>query len=380
MADTLLTPEQQKYQELAREFTAKYIIPVASEYDLSGEFPEFILEEAKKAGLNCMAVPKAYGGPELSSLIQAIVVEEWAYGCAGFATTLAGNGLSSYPVLIAGTDEQKKYFYPFIVNGGMGAFALTEPGAGSDVGSISTVALKEGDEYVLNGSKCFCTTGGYASVFVVFAKTDPTQGARGLSAFIVERDREGLSIGATEHKMGIRSSNTVEVIFKNVRVPADHLLDKEGEGMRIAMKTLDLARPMAGAIGLGIARRALEESIQYAKKRIDINGKPYSAHQAIQFKIADMATQIEAARQLLYYCLNRKEAGLSFSKEAAMAKALATDTAMQAAATAVEIMGEYGYSKDSVAEKLMRDAKVTQIYEGTNQVQRIVIAGELLKK
>jgi acyl-CoA dehydrogenase len=379
MLDISLTPEQQEYQKIAREFTGQYIIPVASEYDRKGEFPEFILKEVQAAGLNSMAVPKAYGGPELSSVIQSIVVEEWAYGCAGFATILGGNGLSSYPVLIAGTEEQKKYYYPFLLTGGRGAFALTEPGAGSDAGGVATVAKREGDEYVLNGNKCFCTIGSYANIFVIIASTDPSQGAKGLSAFIVERGREGLIIGAREHKMGIRCSNTVEVLLKNVRIPASHLLGKEGDGMKIAMKTLDMARPIVGSIGVGVARRALEETIKYVKERIDINGKTYASHQSIQFKVADMAIQVEAARQLVRLSLSLKEAGLPYSKEAAMAKTLASDVAMRVTAAAVEIMGEYGYSTDSVVQKLMRDAKVIQIYEGTNQIQRIVIAGQLLR-
>ncbi|UWG98090.1 acyl-CoA dehydrogenase family protein [Dehalobacter sp. DCM] len=379
MLDKSLTPEQQEYQQLARDFTAKHIIPVASEYDRTGDFPEFILKEVKEAGINCMAVPKEYGGPGLSSLIQSIVVEEWGYGCAGFATTLAGNGLSTYPVLIAGTDEQKKSFYPYIVNGGMGAFALTEPGAGSDAGGVATVAKREGDEYVINGTKCFCTTGSYASVFIIFASTDPSLGTKGISAFIVEREREGLTIGAVEHKLGIRSSNTVEVLLKNVRVPAAHLLGQEGDGMKIAMKTLDMARPIVGAIGVGLARRAMDECIKYVKERLDINGKPLAAHQNVQFRIADMAIQVEAARQLLRRCMSLKEAGLPYSKESAMAKTFATDTAMKVSAEAVDLMGEFGYSLDSVVEKLMRDAKVMQIYEGTNQIQRMVIAGQLLR-
>ncbi|MGB9858830.1 MAG: acyl-CoA dehydrogenase family protein, partial [Moorellaceae bacterium] len=246
MIDALLTPEQQKYQELARKFTQEHILPVASEYDRTGEFPWPIVKAVKEIGLNCMVAPKAYGGPELDSLTISVIVEEFAYGCAGVATTLGGNGLSSYPVLIAGTEEQKKLYFGILVPGGLGAFALTEPGAGSDAGAVSTTAKRVGDEYVINGTKCFITTGAMADVFIVFATTDPSLKHRGLSAFIVERDREGISIGHEEHKMGIRSSNTVEVRFRDVRVPADHLLGKEGEGFRIAMQTLDMARPIVG--------------------------------------------------------------------------------------------------------------------------------------
>lgn len=378
MIDISLTPEQQKIQQLAWDFTKEHIIPVAAEYDRTGQFPEFILEEAKKAGLNCMAAPKEYGGPEFTSVTQSLVVEAWAYGCAGFATILGGNGLSSYPLLIAGTQEQKKLYYGRLVAGGMGAFALTEPAAGSDAGGCTTVARREGDEYVLNGTKCFCTTGGYASIMVVFASTDLSKGVKGLSAFIVESERPGVVAGAAEHKMGIRSSNTIELLLKNVRIPAGNLLGKEGEGMKIAMKTLDMARPIVGAIGVGVAQRALDEAVKYAKEQLDGSGKPLAAHQSVQFKLADMQIRVEAARQVVRRALSLKDAGLPYSKESAIAKTLASDSAMVVAAEAVELMGSYGYSKDSIVEKLMRDAKVIQIYEGTNQVQRIVIAGQLL--
>lgn len=378
MMDFLLTPEQQKYQELARKFTREYILPVADEYDRKGEFPWPIVKAVKEIGLNCMTAPKDYGGPGLDSVTISVVMEEFAYGCGGIATTLGGNGLSSYPVLIAGTEEQKKLFFGILVPGGLGAFALTEPGAGSDAGAVSTVARKVGDEYVINGTKCFITTGAMADVFIVFASTNPSLKHRGLSAFIVERDREGVAIGHEEHKMGIRSSNTVEVRFKDTRVPASHLLGKEGDGFKIAMQTLDMARPIVGSIAVGIARAALEECINYVKTRTD-GGKPLAADQAIQFRLADMAIKVETARLMVRRALVLKEAGLPYSKESAMAKTLAGDVAMEVTAEAVEIMGCLGYSKDSRVEKLMRDAKITQIYEGTNQVQRIVIANHLLR-
>lgn len=378
MADKSLTAEQQRLQQLAREFTAKHIIPVAAEYDRSGAFPAFILAEAKKANLHCNAVPVEYGGPGYDAVAQELIVEEWAYGCAAFATTLNGNGLSAYPLLIAGTEEQKKLFFGRLVAGGLGGFALTEPGAGSDAGAVATTAKLDGEEWILNGSKCFATTCGFADIMVVFASTNPSLGVKGLSAFLVEKERTGLFVGGVEHKMGIRSSNTVELILKNVRLPKDHLLGKEGEGMKVAMKTLDLGRPMVAAIGIGIARRALDEAVSFAKTQLDVSGKPLAAHQSIAFKLADMAIQVEAARQLTLNVFRLKEAGVPYTKEAAIAKTFATDAAMRVAADAVEIMGAYGYSKDTVAEKLMRDAKVTQIYEGTNQVQRLVISGQLL--
>lgn len=378
MVDMSLTPVQQERQQLAREFTAKHIIPVASEWDEKGEFHEFIIEEAKKAGLNCIAIPEEYGGPGYDSVSQALTVEEWAYGCGAFATTLGGNGLSSYPLAIAGTEDQKKLYYGRLVDGGMGGFALTEPGAGSDAGAVATIARLEGDEWVLNGTKCFATTCGYASIMIVFASTDPSKGVKGLSAFIVEKERPGLIVGAEEHKMGIRSSNTVELLLKNVHIPKDHLLGREGDGMKIAMKTLDMARPMVASQGVGIAQRALDEAIKFAKEYLDVNGKPLAAQQSVAFKLADMAIQVEAARQLVRNCLRLKDAGVPYTKEAAIAKTFATDTAMKVTTEALEIMGSYGYSKDSVVEKLMRDAKIQQIYEGTNQIQRLVISGLLL--
>ncbi|MDR7868535.1 MAG: acyl-CoA dehydrogenase family protein [Sporomusaceae bacterium] len=379
MADKSLTPEQQRLQMLAREFTAKHIMPVAAEYDRSGEFPLFIVEEAKKAGLICNAVPVEYGGAGYDSVSQAAIVEEWAYGCAGFATTLGGNGLSCYPLLIAGTDEQKKLYFSRIVAGGLAGFALTEPGAGSDAGAVATTAKLDGDEWVLNGTKCFATSCGFASIMIIFASTNPSLGVKGLSAFIVEKERPGLTVGAVEHKLGIRSSNTVELLLKNVRIPKNHLLGNEGEGMKIAMKTLDMARPMVASQGVGIARRALDEAVKFAKRQLDVNGKPLAANQSVAFKLADMAIRTEAAKQLVRNCLRLKDAGLPYTMEAAMAKTFATDTGMRVAADAMEIMGAYGYSQDSVVEKLVRDAKIQQIYEGTNQIQRLVISGILLK-
>ena len=379
MADMTLTPEQQRLEELAREFTAQHIIPVASEWDEKNEFHEFILEEVKKIGLNCMAVPKEYGGPGYDSVSQSVVMEQFGYGCCAFATTLGGNGLSSYPLLIAGTDEQKKLYYGRLVAGGAGGFSLTEPGAGSDAGSCASVARLDGDEWVLNGTKCFATTCGVATIMVIFASTDPSKGVKGLSAFIVEKERAGLTVGAVEHKMGIRSSNTVELLLNNVRIPKDHLLGKEGEGMKIAMKTLDMARPIVAAMAVGVAQRALDAAVTFAKEYVDVNGKPMGMNQAVGFKIADMAIQVEAARQLVRNALRLKDAGVPYTKEAAIAKTFATDAAMCVCADAVGLMGHYGYSKDSFVEKLMRDAKVTQIYEGTNQIQRLVISGLLLR-
>ena len=367
-----LTSDQLRLQALAMAFTAAHIIPVASELDRRAEFPLFIVQEAKKAGLIGMAIPKKFGGAEYDSVTQSLVVEEWAYGCAAFATTLGGNGLSSYPLLIAGTDEQKKLYFTPIVEGGLGAFALTEPGAGSDAGACRTTAKREGNEYVLNGVKCFCTNGSYAKVFVIIANTDPSKGVKGLSAFIVEGGHAGLSVGKVEHKLGIRSSNTIELVLKDVRIPLDRLLGNEGDGMKIAMKTLDMARPIVASIGVGVARRALDECLRYFDSR-----KP---GQMVQFTLADMEIQIEAARALVRHALSLKNANLPYSKESAVTKTYATDTAMHVCAAAQQLLGSYAFNSGSVVQKLLRDAKVLQIYEGTNQIQRIVIAGQLLRE
>jgi len=375
---SLLTTEQQQVQQTAREFVAKHIIPVAAEYDRKGEFHAFILPEAKKHNYFAMAVPKEYGGLGYDSVTQGIVLEQWGYGCAGFGTTLAASVLSMDSVLVAGTETQKKLFFTPMVNGEVGAFALTEPGAGSDAGAGTALAKKDGDEYVLNGTKCFISNGGYAKVYVVFASTDPTKGVKGLTAFIVEREREGLVVGATEHKLGIRSSNTVELMLKNVRIPADHLLGKEGDGMKIAMKTLDMARPAIAALSVGVAQRALDECVKYLRTKFpDPKVQP---SQSVQFKLADMEIQIQAARQLLHHTLMLKDAGVPYTKESALAKTFCGDTAMRGIRDALEILGAHGYSTDCEVEKLVRDAKIMQIYEGTNQIQRLVIGRAILSE
>jgi len=373
---SLLSSEQKKIQQTAREFVERYIIPVAAEYDRKGEFHDFILPEAKKQNYFAMAVPKEYGGLGYDSVTQGIVLEQWGYGCAGFATTLAASVLSMDSVLVAGTEAQRKLFFSPMVNGEIGAFALTEPGAGSDAGAGTALAKKEGEEYVLNGTKCFISNGGYARMYVVFASTDPAKGVKALSAFIVERDREGLVIGDTLHKLGIRSSNTVELVLRNLRVPADHLLGKEGDGMKIAMQTLDMARPAIAAIAVGVAQRALDEGVKYLQKRFpDRTVRP---DQEVQFKLADMEIQIQAARQLLHHTLMLKDAGVPYTKESAMVKTFCSDTAMRVTRDALEILGAYGYSTDCEVEKLVRDAKIMQIYEGTNQIQRLVVGRAIL--
>jgi acyl-CoA dehydrogenase len=378
MLEMSLTPEQLELKQKVKSFAEKHVVPVAKEYDQSGEFPWPVIKEAAKMGLLSTVVPKEYGGPGYDAFSIAVIAEELGHACVGMGTTLGGNALSSYPVLIGGNEEQKRRWFQYLLDGQLVAFALTEPGAGSDAASVATTAVLDGDDYVLNGSKCFCTTGGFASAIIVFASTDKSQGVKGLSAFIVEADRQGVSIGKEEHKMGIRSSNTVELVLRNVRVPRENLIGQEGAGFKYAMQTLDSARISVAAMAVGLARAALESTIDYVKKQ-QRGGKPLARSQYIQFKIADMRIGLEAARNLVYRTCYLKESGQPFSKEAAMAKTFATDTAMKVAAEAVEILGPYGYMKDSPVEKLMRDVKVMQIYEGSNQIQRVVISNHLFK-
>ncbi len=378
MIDFELTEEQKSWQKKAREFVNQYIVPNADKYDRTGEFPQPIVEKAKEYGLLALAAPKDLGGPGLDAMSSALVNEELGKGCVGMQTTLGGNGLSSYPVLFGGNREQIKLYFKHILNGELAAFALTEPGAGSDPGAIRTVAVRKGDHYVINGTKCFCTNGGHAGVYTVFASTNLSERNRGLSAFIVEADQKGITVGKKENKMGIRASNTVEVIFNDVSVPVNRRIGDEGQGFKIAMKTLDVARLSVGATAVGLCKRILTETIQFVQNEKK-NGKPLAASQYIQFKLADMATRAEAAEGLIDKTCYLKDSGRPYSKESAMSKTFATDSAMQLAETAVEIFGPCGYLRESNIEKLMRDAKVMQIYEGTNQIQRIVIANHVLK-
>ena len=369
---SILTAEQIAIKQAAKEFVAKNIIPVADALDKTCEFHPKVLAAAKESKIFAMAVPKEYGGLDYDALTQAIVLEEWGYGCAGIGTTLAASILSMDSVLIAGTHEQKLRYFKPILNSEIGSFGLTEPGAGSDAGAGKTTAIKQGDEYVLNGTKCWITNGGYASVYVIFALTDPAAGMKGLSAFIVERGRPGFTIGTVDHKLGIRSSNTVELLLKDVHIPANNLLGKEGEGMKVAMKTLDMARPAIAALSVGLAQRALDECAKHVLATF--TGKNY-AGQTLQFKLADMQILVEAARETLHNTMRLRDAGKPFSKESAIAKTFCADVAMQVTTTAVSLMGSYGYTH---LGKYMRDSKIMQIYEGTNQIQRLVISRAVL--
>jgi alkylation response protein AidB-like acyl-CoA dehydrogenase len=372
---TILNPRQQAIRLAAKDFVAATIIPRAAELDRSGAFHGFLLDAAKPSRIFAMAMPKEYGGLGYDALTQSLVLEEWGYGCGAMGTTLAASILSMESVLIAGNDEQKRRFFAPMLDGGIGAFGLTEPGAGSDVGAGSTTAVRSGDGYVINGAKCWITNASYASVHVVFAQTDPAQGTKGLSAFIVEKGRPGFVLGDIEHKLGLRSSNTAFYAMKDMKIPAANLLGREGDGMKIAMKTLDTARPAIAALAVGVAQRALDDCVAYLHERFP--AKPYPG-QGLQFGLADMRIQIAAARDVLHEVMLLRDAKLPFSEESAIAKTFCTDVAMRVTAQAVRLTGSHGYTSE--LGKFMRDAKIMQIYEGTNQIQRLVIARAVLAR
>lgn len=376
-----LTEEQKEIKGLARQIAEEKIKPVRQKYDEEAIFPWDIVKIMAQTDLFRVLVPEEYEGISGKVLDLAIMIEELSRVDAGIALALGGTGLGIYPLLLNGNEEQKQKYLPQIAAGEkLAAFALTEPEAGSDAGAIKTTATRDGDFYVLNGTKQWITNGGEADIYTVFALTDKTKGARGASAFIVEKGTEGFSFGKKENKMGIRSSATRELIFENCRIPAENLVGKEGMGFMIAMKTFDKSRPMVGAQAVGIAQGALEEAIIYSKQRHQF-GKPISAFQGIQFMLADMAMKVESARALVYATARMIDAGEKrYSKESAMCKCYASDVAMQVTTDAVQILGGYGYMKEYPVEKMMRDAKITQIYEGTNQIQRMIIASNLLKE
>ncbi|MGA6993803.1 MAG: acyl-CoA dehydrogenase family protein [Candidatus Deferrimicrobiaceae bacterium] len=375
-----LTQEQTALQDMARKFAANEIRPKAVECDHAGTFPEEIFEKAFGLGLMSGYIPEEYGGLGLKALDTCIIEEELAWGCSGIATSMTCNGLALTPILVAGTEDQKTRFVaPFAEKLQYASFCLTEPGAGSDAGGIATTAKKEGGHYLLNGRKCFITNGSYASQYTVFASTDRSKGHKGLSAFVVPRSLPGVSVGKKEDKMGQRASDTADVLFEDVKVPVENLLGKEGEGFKIAMITLDYARPTVAAMGVGVARAAFELAMQYSKERTQF-GVPIAMNQAIHFLLADMAMDIEAARLLTYKGAWILDEGKRNTKESSFAKAFAADLAMRVTTDAVQIFGGYGYMRDYPVEKLMRDAKLLQIYEGTSQIQRMVIAKEIMMR
>jgi acyl-CoA dehydrogenase len=375
-----LTEEQQALQQTARKFARAEIVPVAPRLDEAEEFPRAICEKAFALGLMNLVVPTDHGGPGLSHLEQVLIAEEMAAGCVGVATTLIANDLAMLPIVLGGTDDQKKRLLtPFTEKLRFTSFCLTEPGAGSDVAGMATLARKEGEEYVLEGSKCFITNGGVAEQYTVFATLDRQKGHKGIACFVVEGRPSGLSVAKKENKMGQRCSNTVALHFDGVRVPAKNRIGAEGEGFKIAMATLDNSRPLTAIFAVGIARAAMEHAIAYAKERKQF-GKPIAEQQAIQFMIADMASDVEAARLLSYEAAWQLDAGKRNTLVSSYAKRFAADTAMRVTTDAVQVFGGYGYMRDYPVEKLMRDAKLIQVYEGTSQIQRVVIAKELFAR
>lgn len=378
MSGYILNDEGRLFVQTAKDFAEKELKPLVAEYDRSGEFPFELYKRATELGLTTLEIPEQFGGPGLDYLTIAAMYEEIARIDAGFGVSMAASTLAYKPILLGGSPAQNKLYAESIMAGKFAAFALTEPNAGSDAGSVSTTAVKKGDKYILNGSKCFITNGGVAELYTVFASTDPSLKLRGLSCFIVEKGTPGLSVGKEENKMGIRLSNTSDVVFNDVCIPADNLVGREGRGFILAMKTLDLARCAIAPFAVGIARRALEEATEYAKNRIQF-GKPISSLQAIQFMLADMAIRTETARHMAVHALTLVQKGLPYGLEGSIAKCYSADIAVQNAIDAIQIMGGYGYSRDMPVEKLLRDAKIFQIFEGTNQVQRAVIASHVLK-
>ena len=373
-----LTEEQAVLQNTAREFAEKEMKPVAAKYDEGHEFPWDVMQKAFDVGFLYSSIGEEFGGGGLGALDTVVVSEELARGCAGLFTSIMANSLALTPILLFGTDEQKKEFLPpFTKEMTFAAFNLTEPQAGSDAGNMLSTAKKSGDEYILNGTKCFITNGGVAKLHVVFANTDKEKGTRGMSAFIVPSDLPGVTVGKLEDKMGHRASNTVEMIFEDVKIPASNLIGKEGIGFLIAMKTLDKARPSVGAAGVGVARAALEYAIEYAKTREQF-GKPIAFFQNTAFKLADIAMEVDAARYLVWKSAWLLDNNQKATREAAMAKAYASDVAMRSSVEALQVLGGYGYMKDYPMEKLVRDAKLLQIYEGTNEIQRLVISREIM--
>jgi len=380
--DYFLTEEQMMVRELARRIAEEKIKPVREYYDESEEFPWPIVEELAKADLCGVYIPEEYGGTGGGVLELCIAVEELCKVDGGIALVLAATALATFPILLFGNQEQKKKYLPDIAAGKkVAAFALTEPGAGSDASAIQTTAGREGESYILSGTKCFITNGGEAQIYVVIAMTDKTKGSRGASAFIIEKDTPGFSFGKKEKKMGIRSSPTRELIFNECKVPKENLLGKEGQGFVIALKTFDASRPGVAAQALGIACGALEDAIKYSRERVQF-GQSISSFQAIQHLLADMATEVEAARALIYSTARMidKDPKTRVTKEAAMCKLFASDIAMKVTTDAVQVYGGYGYMREYPMEKRMRDAKITQIYEGTNQIMRNEIALALIKE
>ncbi|MEW5866122.1 MAG: acyl-CoA dehydrogenase family protein [Bacillota bacterium] len=376
-----LTEEQEMIRDLAKKIAVEKVAPRAAEFDEAEEFPWDLMKVLAEAGLFAVWVPEEYGGLGGGVFEQCLVVEELSRACGAVAVSYAASALGGFPILLFGTEEQKQKYMPDIASGArLAAFALTEPGAGSDASNIRTTARRDGDYYILNGTKQWITNGGEAEVYTVIATVDPSRGPRGMTAFIVEKGTPGFEFGKKEKKMGIRASATRELIFQDCRVPAENILDREGKGFIVAMRTFDRTRPGVAAQAVGIAQGALDRAAKYATERVQF-GKRIAEFQAIEHMLADMATQVEAARALVYSTARMIDAGeRDFAKEASMAKVFASDVAMRVTTDAVQIFGGYGYMRDYPVEKMMRDAKITQIYEGTNQIQRSIIGGAVIKE
>ena len=379
MAVSHLNEDEQALIDAIREIARERVEPRAMEIDHTEQFPWDMKELLAKQDILAMPFPSEYGGLGSSKLAIVMAVEELSRACATTALILAVQQLGSLPIQLAGKDEQKQKYFPRLASGEwLAAFGLTEAGSGSDAAAMRTFAVRKGDKYILNGSKRFITNGGLAQVNSVFALTDPEKGTRGISAFIVEKDYPGFSVGRIEAKMGIKGSQTAELIFEDCEVPAENLLGREGDGFKVAMMTLDRTRPGIGAQAVGIAQGALDLAVSYAKQRIQFH-KPIAENQGIQFMLADMATKVEASRLLVYNVAEMIDRGdKNFNQYSAMAKMFASDSAMAVTNDAIQVLGGYGYMKEYPAERMMRDAKITQIYEGTNQIQRLVIARALL--
>jgi acyl-CoA dehydrogenase len=377
VVDFTLTDEQKNLRDLAHDFAEKEIRPVAWELDKDGDWPQDVINKAHEVGLMNTHVPEEYGGAGLSYLDGCLIEEELAWGCSGVQTSLGANGLAGAPVLLGGSEEVKKEFFEALTaEPKLASFCLTEPGAGSDVSGMRTKAVKQGDKYVITGSKCFITNGQYADYYTVYAKTDMDAGHRGISAFLVKRD-DTVVIDKKEDKMGQRASNTATVTFNETEIDAKYLLAEENKGFKLAMMTLDRTRPGVAAMATGIARAAFEFATGYSKERVQF-GVPIAMHQAIQFMIADMATKVHLSRLATWNSAVLLDQGKRNTLESSHAKRFAADTAMEVTTDAVQIYGGYGFIKEYPVEKLMRDAKIMQLYEGTSQIQRLVIARETL--
>jgi len=377
VVDFTLTDEQKALREMAHDFAEKEMRPVAWEYDKEGTWPEPVLRKAWELGLMNSHIPEEYGGPGASYMDGVLIEEEMGWGCSGIGTSLTCNGLATAPIMLGGSEDIKKEFLGMLTEDfKLASFCLTEPDAGSDVSGMRTTAVRKGDKYVINGSKCFITNGGYADYYTVYAKTDKDAGHRGISAFVVPRD-DTVTVDKKEDKMGQRASNTATISFNETEVPAENLLGEENHGFKLAMMTLDRTRPGVAAMAVGIARAAFEFATEYSKERVQF-GVPIAMHQAIQFMIADMATDVEAGRLMVWKSAVELDQGRRNTLTSSHAKRFAADAAMKVATDAVQVYGGYGFIKEYPVEKLMRDAKIMQLYEGTSQIQRLVIARETL--